>query len=94
MNLGPQQEDPRRVGWLDLVLLRYAIRVNGITEIALTKLDILSGFDQLQLCTAYQIGEELHQTLPMGPGNLGGMRAIYEELPGWRGGFNINSAMD
>ncbi|HDD56214.1 MAG TPA: adenylosuccinate synthase [Chloroflexi bacterium] len=74
---------PRRVGWLDIVLLRYAIRVNGITEIALTKLDILSGFDQLKLCTAYQIGEEIHQRLPMGPGNLGGMRAIYEELPGW-----------
>ena len=74
---------PRRVGWLDIVLLRYAIRVNGITEIALTKLDILSGFDQLKLCTAYQIGEEIHQRLPMGPRNLGGMRAIYEELPGW-----------
>ena len=75
---------PRRVGWLDVVLLRYAIRVNGITEIALTKLDILSGFDQLKLCTAYRIGEDTHQTLPMGPGNLGGMRAIYEELPGWQ----------
>jgi adenylosuccinate synthase len=75
---------PRRVGWLDVVLLRYAIRINGITEIALTKLDILSGFDQLKLCTAYRIGEETHQTLPMGPGNLGGMSAIYEELPGWQ----------
>jgi adenylosuccinate synthase len=75
---------PRRVGWLDVVLLRYAIRVNGINEIALTKLDILSGFDQLKLCTAYRLGEDTHQTLPMGPGNLGGMRAVYEELPGWQ----------
>lgn len=75
---------PRRVGWLDVVLLRYAIRINGITEIALTKLDILSGFDQLKICTAYQTGEDRHQTLPLGPGNLGGMRAIYEELPGWK----------
>jgi adenylosuccinate synthase len=75
---------PRRVGWLDLVLLRYAIRVNGITEIALTKLDILSGFERIKICTAYQIGEYTSQTLPMGPGNLGGMKGIYDELPGWK----------
>ena len=74
---------PRRVGWLDIVLLRYAIRVNGISEIALTKLDILSGFERLKICTSYQVGEGIHQTLPMGPGNLGGMKGIYEELPGW-----------
>ena len=75
---------PRRVGWLDIVLLRYAIRVNGITELALTKLDILSGFDQLKICTAYQMEEGTYQTLPMGPGNLGGKSGVYEELPGWK----------
>lgn len=74
---------PRRVGWLDIVLLRYAVRINGISEIALTKLDILSGFERLKICTSYQAGDEIHQTLPMGPGNLGGMKGIYEELPGW-----------
>jgi adenylosuccinate synthase len=74
---------PRRVGWLDVVLLRYAVRVNGITEIALTKLDILSGFKELNICTAYKFGEETFQELPMGPGNLSGMRGIYEKLPGW-----------
>jgi len=75
---------PRRVGWLDVVLLRYAIRVNGITEIALTKLDILSGFDLLKICTAYQVGENIHQALPMGPGNLAEMKGCYQELPGWQ----------
>jgi adenylosuccinate synthase len=74
---------PRRVGWLDIVLLRYAVRVNGITEIALTKLDILSGFEELKICTSYQAGEETYQTLPLGPGNLAGMSGIYQELPGW-----------
>jgi len=47
---------PRRVGWLDLVLLRYAVRINGFTELALTKLDILSGFDSQKLCKGYQAG--------------------------------------
>ena len=74
---------PRRVGWLDVVLLRYAVRVNGITEIALTKLDILSGFKELNICTAYKFGEETFQELPMGPGNLSGMRGIFKKLPGW-----------
>lgn len=74
---------PRRVGWLDVVLLRYAIRINGITEIALTKLDILSGFDQIKICTGYKIGEARTETLPMGPGNLENMNAIYADLPGW-----------
>jgi adenylosuccinate synthase len=74
---------PRRVGWLDLVLLRYAIRVNGITEIALTKLDILSGMDPIKICTAYQRGEQEFQNLPMGPSHLEEMRGVFDELPGW-----------
>ena len=74
---------PRRVGWLDLVLLRYAIRVNGFSEIALTKLDILSGIEGLKICTAYQSGGDTYQTLPLGPGALEGKKAIFEELPGW-----------
>ena len=74
---------PRRVGWLDIVLLRYAVRVNGITEIALTKLDILSGFEELKICTAYKSGNKNFENLPMGPGNLSEMRGVYEKLPGW-----------
>jgi adenylosuccinate synthase len=75
---------PRRVGWLDIVLLRYAVRINGINEMALTKLDILSGFDSIMICTSYQDGDNNYPELPMGPGNLQNMRAIYDELPGWK----------
>ncbi|MFL7891039.1 MAG: adenylosuccinate synthase [Anaerolineales bacterium] len=74
---------PRRVGWLDLVLLRYAARINGINELALTKLDILSGFDQLFICTGYRKDNQTHLELPFGPGNLDGFDPIYEEFPGW-----------
>ncbi len=74
---------PRRVGWLDIVLLRYAVRVNGITDLALTKLDILSGFETLQICTGYRKGESIFSDLPLGPASLGDFQAEYEEVPGW-----------
>lgn len=74
---------PRRVGWLDLVLLRYAIRVNGISELALTKLDILSGFTEIKLCVAYQSNGLTYQVPPFGPTALETFTPIYETLPGW-----------
>jgi adenylosuccinate synthase len=75
---------PRRCGWLDLVLLRYALRVNGITEIALTKLDVLSGLDTLKICTVYTTANgQTYTELPLGPADLAPFRAAYEELPGW-----------
>jgi len=75
---------PRRVGWLDIVLLRYAVRLNGITDLALTKLDILSGLESINICTGYRIADQTTPTLPLGPSNLEGAEAIYEELPGWQ----------
>src|SRR5262249_12351326 len=57
---------PRRCGWLDLVLLRYALRVNGATELVLTKLDVLSGLDQVRLCVAYQAAGQTYPELPLG----------------------------
>jgi adenylosuccinate synthase len=74
---------PRRMGWLDTVLLRYAVRVNGLTELTVTKLDILSGLNPLRICTAYQAGDQIHQELPLGPSDLAPFEPIYEELPGW-----------
>lgn len=74
---------PRRVGWLDMVLLRYAVQVNGLTELALTKLDILTGLDPVKICTAYRRGDEVLSHLPYGPGELDGFEPVYEELPGW-----------
>ena len=81
---------PRRVGWLDLVLLRYAARINGLTELALTKLDVLSGLETVYLCNAYRHkegiddGKGVIRDLPAGPGDLDSYAPVYEELPGWK----------
>lgn len=74
---------PRRVGWLDAVLLRYAVRVNGLTELALTKLDVLTGLDPIRICIAYRDQAGEYQQLPFGASNLAAFDAVYEELPGW-----------
>jgi adenylosuccinate synthase len=74
---------PRRIGWLDTVLLRYAVRINGINELALTKLDILTGLEKINICTSYQENNELITELPYGPGHLEDYQPIYEELAGW-----------
>ncbi len=74
---------PRRCGWLDLVLLRYAIRVNGITELALTKMDVLSGLSTVRLCAAYTSGGQTYSELPLGPADLSPFRPVYEAMPGW-----------
>lgn len=75
---------PRRVGWLDLVLLRYAIRVNGVSELAVTKLDILSGLDELKLCVAYQANGQRYEIPPFGPTQLECFTPLYKSLPVWR----------
>ena len=73
----------RRVGWLDIVLLRYALRVNGLTEITVTKMDVLSGLQTLQICTDYREGDQIYAELPLGPSDLAPFEPIYEQLPGW-----------
>ncbi|HEX7540976.1 MAG TPA: adenylosuccinate synthase, partial [Anaerolineales bacterium] len=75
---------PRRVGWLDGVLLRYAVRINGINELTITKLDILSGMETIRLCTAYRRDGKLITDLPFGPSDLGPYEPVYEELSGWK----------
>ncbi len=74
----------RRCGWLDLVALRFAVRVNGITSIALTKLDVLSAFDRLPVCVAYRLrdGTETPE-LPAHQSDFHHATPIYETLPGW-----------
>jgi adenylosuccinate synthase len=74
---------PRRCGWLDVALLRYAIRINGLTELAITKLDVLSGLKRLQICTAYQLGTSPPTESVDSLSDLSDVRPIYEELPGW-----------
>ncbi len=74
---------PRRVGWLDTVVLRYAARVNGLTELALTKLDILSGLPEIPVCVAYAVGAERLDHLPAEAETLTACRPITITLPGW-----------
>jgi adenylosuccinate synthase len=76
---------PRRCGWLDVVILRYAARINGLSELALTKLDILSGLDKIKVAVAYErAGERIeHFPAELGLGPLAECKPIYEELPGW-----------
>ena len=74
---------PRRCGWLDAVVLRYAARTNGLAGIALTKLDILSGLPTLKIAVAYKIGDRTVTELPGDVDDLEVAQPIYEELPGW-----------
>jgi adenylosuccinate synthase len=74
---------PRRCGWIDLVVLRYAAMVNGFTELVLTKLDVLSGFDEIKIAVAYQIDGERREYLPNDVAELERAEPIYETLPGW-----------
>ena len=80
---------PRRVGWLDLVQVRQAVRVNGLTEIALTKLDVLNGFNKLPVCVAYDVGGDQIKEMPASLTHYRKAQPIYEILPGW-GGFSEN----
>ncbi len=80
---------PRRVGWIDLVQVRQAVRVNGLTEIALTKLDILNGFDKLPICIAYDVRGKRIIEMPASLTEYRNAKPIYETLPGW-GNFPEN----
>lgn len=71
----------RRCGWLDLVALKYAITVNGVTQLVMMKSDVLDEFPTIKVCTAYK---QAGQTLTTMPYDLNGCEAIYEELPGWQ----------
>jgi adenylosuccinate synthase len=73
----------RRCGWLDLVALRYAVRVNSLTKIFLTKMDILSAFDTIKVATAYQSGDERYDHFPSQQSVLYHCEPVYEELEGW-----------
>ncbi|MGA7922421.1 MAG: adenylosuccinate synthase [Thermoplasmata archaeon] len=76
---------PRRTGWLDLVMLRYAARLNGFTSLAVTKVDVLGGLDSVKVCTAYELpdGTRLSNYPPAIAEDLARVTPVYETLPGW-----------
>src|ERR687885_308238 len=73
----------RRVGWLDLVALRYAVRLNSLTHLAITKLDVLSGLGELCVCTSYRGNERVFDEFPYHQSVLHNVDGQYERLPGW-----------
>jgi adenylosuccinate synthase len=74
---------PRRCGWFDAVLLRYSARVNGLSELFVTKLDVLSGLDQVQVCTSYRYEGRLYEDFPPHQSIFHRAEPVYEELEGW-----------
>jgi adenylosuccinate synthase len=74
---------PRRCGWYDAVAVRYAVRVNGLNALALTKLDVLDGLPELQICTSYRCRGKSLTEMPGDVAQLGACEPVYETLPGW-----------
>jgi adenylosuccinate synthase len=84
----------RRCGWLDGVALRYAVRVNGITELALTKLDVLSHFDRLRVATAYDSLDHRYTDFPRQQRVLYNCHPVYDDLPGWGDDISAVTSFD
>jgi adenylosuccinate synthase len=75
---------PRRIGWLDLVMGRYAQRINGVTDFAMTKLDNYDGLDEIPVCVAYDVHGVRHDEMPYSQTDFHHAVPIYEVLPGWK----------
>jgi adenylosuccinate synthase len=74
---------PRRCGWYDVVVARYAARINGLDSVALTKLDVLDGLDEVKVCTGYRVGKDVITEWPADLNLLEKCEPLYETLPGW-----------
>ncbi|WP_121254555.1 adenylosuccinate synthase [Nocardioides ferulae] len=74
---------PRRCGWYDAVIARYAARVNGVTDFVLTKLDVLTGLERIPVCVAYDVGGVRHDEMPVNQTDFHHAVPVYEYLPGW-----------
>ncbi len=74
---------PRRCGWLDLPALRYAAMLNSVSALALTKLDVLSGFSEIKICTGYKLEDRITERLP-DVFQLESARPVFQTLPGWQ----------
>ncbi|MEP7159981.1 MAG: adenylosuccinate synthase [Dermatophilaceae bacterium] len=74
---------PRRCGWADTVVARYATRLNGVTDFVVTKLDVLTGIERIPVCVAYDVNGTRHDEMPVNQSDVHHATPIYEELPGW-----------
>ncbi len=85
---------PRRCGWFDLPIARYAARVNGVTDFVLTKLDVLTGWERVPVCVAYEVEGERVEELPVNQTDFHHARPVYELLPGWTEDLSKARALD
>ena len=85
---------PRRCGWFDAVIARYATRVNGLTDFFLTKLDVLSGLDRIPVCVGYRVGGSVVDEMPVSQTDFHHAVPVYEELPGWREDISAATSFD
>jgi len=81
--IGVNTGRPRRCGWFDAVIARYATRVNGITDYFLTKLDVLSSVEMVPICVGYDVDGERHDEMPLTQTDFHHAKPIYEQMPGW-----------
>lgn len=84
----------RRCGWLDLVILKNAVRLNGLTGLAITKLDVLGGLDEIRICTAYKYQDQTLTDFPASLKVLARCEPVYETLPGWKEDISNIRSMD
>ncbi|MBS1718932.1 MAG: adenylosuccinate synthase [Armatimonadetes bacterium] len=75
----------RRCGWLDLVVLRHSARLNSLSGLVVTRLDILSGFEEVKVCTGYKLGDQVLHHVPQSAKDFAAVEPIYQTLPGWQG---------
>jgi adenylosuccinate synthase len=85
---------PRRVGWYDAPITRYSTRINGITDLVLTKLDILSGLDRIPVCVAYEVEGERFDELPVSQSDFHHAKPILEYFPGWKDDISAARTFD
>ena len=79
---GSTTQRPRRCGWIDLPLLKYACMINGVTDLIMTKADVLSELDEIQVCADYEINGKISQDIPFDLND--NIKPIYKTLPGWK----------
>jgi adenylosuccinate synthase len=80
---GATTRRPRRCGWFDAVVVRYALRVNGLTGLAVTKLDVLDSFAEIPVCVGYQLDGKPFDSMPADLDTIDRVEPVYETLPGW-----------
>ena len=75
---------PRRCGWFDVVIARYSTRINGLSHLAVTKLDVLSGLAEIKICIAYKLNDQIINNFPASLKVLAQCEPVYETMPGWQ----------